>query len=341
MPCPRCKKPSSETPWFKPYCSLDCKSRAKIEAETSRFACRWCNASVVVKSDTQQAKYKVCSRSCFDKISKHGVSPGLQAMDLLFSKMTHEVAAPLTDKDLGAVARTHPMLTKNAMRGQLGPWYEDHTAVFYKGGKAETVGKDRMIEIAIASYRTACKLASKGLPVVLYRVKDKRGRLTEHETRTQAVCGAVPDATDVWPLERTAAWLQGAMRARVPFLMITDPRGEDNLIGGHDKSSDAIYVRELFQISQTKYTIAKATGTEIPAGWTTDRPTAIFKMVPPANDSGPLPIVPKLRDHMDYSHTWDSKKSSLTVDDEDTTRMAEHVKGLFDEAGTSLGVPDY
>jgi hypothetical protein len=257
-------------------------------------------------------------------------------MNFLFKNNVHEISQCLSDQDLSQVAQTSKKLTVGAYQGQLGPWY-DHDAVHYDSRRGDViVGKDKMIEIAVQSYRTALKLKSDGLPVILYRVSDRR-HLTQDEENNQTVAGAVRNAQNVWPVERTAAWIQGAMRGGVTFIAVTDPRGEGNLLGGKDKNSDAVYVRELYQINQSGYSIEVAGDGELPVGLQGKR---IFKLVAPER-RGPMPILPKMSGKMDFNHTWDSSKSSLTVDDQDVGTMAEYIASIFEKAGESLVVAPY
>lgn len=336
MSCPQCEKP--EIAWFKPYCSQLCKQKGSEKPVAVSFKCRWCQAQKTFMSNTAEAKYQVCDKACYDRYDKNRCTVGAQMMNFLFKNNTHEISQYLSDLDLSQVAQTSKKLTVGAIRGQLGPWYE-HDAIHYDSRRGKViVDKDRMIELAVQSYRTATKLKSDGLPVILYRVYDRQ-HLTQDEENTQTVAGAVRNDQNVWPVERTAAWIQGAMRGGVTFIAVTDPRGDRNLLGGKDKNSDAVYVRELYQINQTGYNIDVAEDSELPTQLR-GRSQTIFKLVAPER-SGPMPILPKMSSKMDFNHTWDSSKSSLTVDDQDVDTMAKYVASIFKTAGDRLDVDPY
>lgn len=200
------------------------------------------------------------------------------------------------------------------------------------------ISADQMLEIALMAYNTAIELKGKSLPVILYRVTSK-GTLNKSEKNTQTLSSSVHASvggTEVWPLQKTAAWIQGAMRARISFVLLNDPRGEDILIGGIDKASDAIYVRELHQITSMHYTIGVAGEAQTPSGL---KGKKIFVLNPPEKTLGVMPLVPRITpDH--WSHTWNSAKSNLTLGDRPSL-IRNHLRTLFAEAGTRLGVPAY
>jgi hypothetical protein len=199
---------------------------------------------------------------------------------------------------------------------------------------------DKMMEIALMAYNTAVELKRKQLPVILYRV-DSKGQLTSQEKKAQTLSSSVHAAvgdTEVWPLEKTAAWIQGAIRARVSFVLLNDPRGVDILIGGINKKSDAVYVRELHQITSMRYQIDVTTTEERPSGM---KGKKLFILRPPARDVGVLPLVPRLTPEM-WSHTWDSSKSNLSLSDSEGL-IRDHLRNLFTEAGgkSELDLPMY
>ena len=127
-----------------------------------------------------------------------------------------------------------------------------------------------------------------------------------------------------------------AVRAGVPFVLLTDPRADGSLVGGKDKTSDAVYVRELFQITQSGYTVSRTTEDDLPYRMK-NQSRVLFKLIKSGGPSGPMPLIPKMSKKMSYDHTWDSAKSSLSLKDDDTTTMASVVKGIFDAAGGTLG----
>jgi hypothetical protein len=198
---------------------------------------------------------------------------------------------------------------------------------------------DQMLEIALMAYNTAIELKSKGLPVILYRV-DSKGSLTGKEKNEQTLSSSVHasvGSTEVWPLEKTAAWIQGAMRARVSFVLLNDPRGADILIGGVNKRSDAVYVRELHQITSMKYQIKVAPDTLTPTGMRGKK--KLFILIPPEKTLGVMPLVPRITADI-WSHTWDSSKSNLTLADSEVL-IRDHLRKLFTDAGKSLPLEAY
>ncbi|MBW0001761.1 MAG: hypothetical protein JO015_21905 [Verrucomicrobia bacterium] len=199
---------------------------------------------------------------------------------------------------------------------------------------------DQMLEIALMAYNTAIELKEKNLPVILYRVSSK-GTLTSEEKKKQTLSSSVHASvggTEVWPLQKTAAWIQGAMRARVSFVLLNDPRGDDILIGGINKASDAVYVRELHQITCMKYQIKQATAAQTPKNLRGK--TKLFCLEPPEESLGPLPLVPRVNASVDWSHTWDSSKSNLTLGAEPTL-IRDHLRQMFVDAGKNLSLPLY
>jgi len=203
----------------------------------------------------------------------------------------------------------------------------------------QAITADQMLEIALMAYNTAIELKSKALPVILYRVASK-GTLTKLEKQQQTLSSSVHasvGSVEVWPLEKTAAWIQGAMRARVSFILLNDPRGRDILIGGVDKKSDAVYVRELHQITSTKYQIKVAPDELTPSGLRGRK--KVFMLEPPEKTLGAMPLVPRISAEI-WSHTWDTSKSNLTLGDE-ASLIRDHVRKLFVDAGDGLGLALY
>jgi hypothetical protein len=198
---------------------------------------------------------------------------------------------------------------------------------------------DQMLEIALMAYNTAVELRGKNLPVILYRVTSK-GTLQSDEKKKQTLSSSVHASvggTEVWPLQKTAAWIQGAMRARVSFVLLNDPRANDMLIGGINKASDAVYVRELHQITCTKYNIAVASEAQTPSGL---KGKKVFVLEPPEKALGPLPLVPRINANVDWNHTWNSSESNLTLQDSPGL-IRDHLRQKFIKAGEELKVPAY
>lgn len=336
--CPACKKQFNPAQLpaqlnLKGCCSMVCSMKMVS------FNCGYCHKPGTYAPDSSQAKLKFCSKQCFD-------FNGKRQSDLLGFLFTNNVLPGggqqftqfLDDKDLARVSQVDTTLNRAAMLTQMGPGYH-HDAKHFDARRGEiTIPSDEMIEIALGAYRAALKLKGKNAPVVLYRVSDK-DKLSHDEERMQTVSGAAKTQDALWPVERTAAWIQGAMRARIPFLLLTDPRGADALVGGRDKNSDAVFVRELFQVTQTRYTIGKSTEADLPASLK-GKNKAVFKLLPPDKDAGPLPIIPRMSARMDFHHTWDASKSSLTLAD-DAGQMSDYLIQQFTEAGKTLGLAMY
>lgn len=180
--------------------------------------------------------------------------PEFSGENLLAAALMHTGAMDDTSlvKLRGVSKTTRPL----AIEKEVGPGYHKAATHYQKRGnviETTAIGPDRMLEIAIMAYNTAILLHQAKKPVILYRIAGK-GTLTEQEkqqTLSSSVRAKVdtsgPERKEVWPIEKTAAWIQGAMRARVSFVLLNDPR--EDLVGGVDKKSDAIYVREIHQIS--------------------------------------------------------------------------------------------
>lgn len=294
------------------------------------------------------------------QVSK-GVRPVAKAMQLggEHHKSAEHVDKGYWDKeaetviDKKLVGTKKVATTKTLKNGKVIPWsrteniYEEKKRTVYKDKfviPKVPISADKMFEIALMAYNTAIELKTKGLSVILYRVADK-GTLTKEEkkqTLSSAVHAVVPvkgTNMEVWPLQKTAAWIQGAMRARVPFILLNDPRGKDILVGGVDKASDAVFVRELHQITSMHYTIEKASEEQTPAAMKKKKVTP-FVLSPPAKEIGPLPLIPRLTSELDWDHTWNGKKSNLTIGD--TPELIRvHLAKMFTEAGDKLSLPEY
>ncbi|SKD01831.1 hypothetical protein SAMN05446935_4261 [Burkholderia sp. YR290] len=245
----------------------------------------------------------------------------------------------------GVTTGTRPL----AIEKEVGSgFHKNATHYQQRTGKVETtpISADRMLEIAIMAYNTAILLHQAKKPVILYRIAGKRTLSEEEQKQTLSssvrakVDVGTAERKEVWPIEKTAAWIQGAMRARVSFVLLNDPR--EDLVGGVDKKSDAIYVREIFQIISTHYVIGKATDEITPKAQLTCAKGKILPFVlnPPDKTIGPLPLIPRMNQKIDWSHTWDGSKSSLTIGDP-AELIRDQLTVTFKEAGTSLGIPEY
>lgn len=245
----------------------------------------------------------------------------------------------------GVTTRTRPL----AIEKEVGSgFHKPATHYQQRNSVVETtaISADRMLEIAIMAYNTAILLRQANKPVILYRIAGKRTLSEQEQKQTLSssvrakVDVAGPERKEVWPIEKTAAWIQGAMRARVSFVLLNDPR--ENLVGGVDKKSDAIYVREIFQILSTHYVIAKATDDITPNAQLTCKKGKVLPFVlnPPAKTIGPLPLIPRMNQMIDWSHTWDGSKSSLTIGDS-ADLIRDQLTERFNAAGISLGIPAY
>lgn len=209
------------------------------------------------------------------------------------------------------------------------------------------ISADEMMEIAILAYHGAIELMAKDKtkekPVILYRIAGKKALSTEEKMQTlsgriRVKIGSGSDAKEVWPLEKTSAWIQGALRARVSFLLLNDPRGD--LLGGKDGTGDAVYVREIFQILSTGYEIAKAADKLRPAKMASDRVTP-FILQPKKGTTGvPLPLIPKMAGQMQQTGAWNGAEPSLKLGSSPTL-IRDELQRQFRDAGVSLGVPVY
>lgn len=326
--CNMCKKEFVSSPWTKNgTCSAACLVRQNQPPPNVSVTCKACSKVATFSATSRQALTGFCSAPCLAAYNRN-----VAVTNILF-RGTAPVAKYLNDQDLARLAQVDRNLNGTAMLNQLGPSYR-REAMHYDSRRGEVkIAPDDMMNIALDAYRTALSLKAQNVPVILYRVSDKK-KLTADQERVQTVAGAAKTAGNLWPVERTAAWIQGAMRARVPFLLLTDPRGPRNLKGGRDQSSDAVYVRELFQIIQTRYTIAK---TEHITGRAR---VDVFMLAPPAVDTGPLPLVPRMSAQMSFDHTWNSSKPILTLGDPIGV-ISEFLVSQFTEAGTRLALGEY
>lgn len=280
------------------------------------------------------------------RLEKPIPQPAFSGQNLLAAVLQH--AAP-EDASLAALRGVSSFTRPLAIEQEVGSGFRK-TATHYqqKSGIVETtpISADRMLEIAIMAYNTAILLHQAKKPVILYRVAGKRTLSADEQKQTlSSSVRAKVDTVDkgrkeVWPIEKTAAWIQGAMRARVSFVLLNDPR--EDLVGGIDKSSDAIYVREIFQILSTQYVIAKATDDITPEALLTCAKGKIlpFVLKPPEKPIGTLPLIPRMNQNIDWNHTWNGSKSSLTLADSPTL-IRDDLTRRFNEAGTSLGIPEY
>jgi hypothetical protein len=203
---------------------------------------------------------------------------------------------------------------------------------------------DQMLEIAILAYHGALAVKAQGQPIILYRVADK-GALTLDE-KLQTLSGRIrvkiptgSDDKEVWPLEKTAAWIQGAIRARANFLLLSDPRGD--LKGGKDGRSDAVYVRELHQILNTHYDIDKALPDELTGKMRAESKVAFILRPKAGTVSEPIPLIPKMSKQMSATGAWDGSKSSLTLSDAPGL-IRDSLRQRFQVASIDLGgIPLY
>lgn len=245
----------------------------------------------------------------------------------------------LSDKELARLKPLSKTIDTLATRQQMGNSFHK-VAKHYDARRGEVViTADDMLEIALNAFRTVIRLKGTKKPVILYRVFDRK-RLTKGEEEAQTVAGAarITGKENLWPIERTAAWIQGALRARSTFLLLSDPRDDNVLVGGKDKNSDAVYVREIYQILMTKWEIALAPESSLPSK--TKGTFKGFMLQPPASEIGPMPLTPRMSEKMDYNHTWDGSKSTLSVNG-DAMRIRDVLIREFTTAGTRLQIPKY
>lgn len=203
---------------------------------------------------------------------------------------------------------------------------------------------DQMLEIALLAYQGALEVKAMGKPIILYRVADKSALSLDEKLQTlsgriRVRIGSGSDSKEVWPLEKTAAWIQGALRAKASFLLLSDPRGD--LEGGKDGHSDAVYVRELHQILGSFYLIAEASDDELTDKMRRSSTRAFILKPRQHSPSAPVPLIPKMSRQMGMSNTWDSSVSSLTLSDSPFLIRAS-LRGRFVDASAKLGgIPPY
>ena len=250
----------------------------------------------------------------------------------------------LDDKDFAALQS----VSKQTRSFAIGSQHKDAHKPATHYDKQTTAGvaivADEMLDIAILAYHGALEVKAAGKPIILYRIADK-GALTPAE-KLQTLSGRIrvkistgSEDKEVWPLEKTAAWIQGAMRARVSFLLLSDPRG--NLKGGKDGSGDAVYVRELHQILCSHYEIAKAATTDLTEKMRSGGTQAFILKPKSGTESAPIPLIPKMSRHMAASNTWDGSVSSLSLSDAPTL-IRDSLKTRFEKASSALGgIPEY
>jgi hypothetical protein len=249
------------------------------------------------------------------------------------------------DKELAVLRRVSKAIRPLAIEKEVGPaFHKEVTHSQQSRGVTETtpIGPDRMLEIAIMAYNAAILLHRQKKPVILYRIAGKKTLSLQEQMQTlsssvRAWVDTARGRKEVWPIEKTAAWIQGGMRARVVFVLLNDPR--ENLVGGVDKQSDAVYVREIFQIISTRYEIGKAPEAVTPEALRKHN-ILPFVLNPPSVPLGALPTVPRMSKEMAWDHAWDGSKSSLTLGDSDKL-IRDHLTELFEEEGKKLGIAPY
>lgn len=272
-----------------------------------------------------------------------------------FNRSAQHVGAPYTDtewydkvdkKEIGKKKVTFDKVLKSGkviQRTVEEPVYKTTTTRAHRSVTVTPtidITPDKMLQIALMAYNAALHLASSQLPVILYRVTDKANltKAEKQQTLSASVHATVGNA-EVWPLQKTAAWIQGALRARATFVLLSDPREPGILVGGIDRASDAVYVRELHQITSMRYTIEKGAGKQVPACLGKKR-LVPFILVPPSRELGVLPLLPKMSAQMDWSHTWNGEETSLALDD-DAGLIRNHLVKLFTERGKEIDLPLY
>jgi hypothetical protein len=329
MLCVVCAKAVADSKDQDPWCSPEC-------------GVKWRNRQPFLFADLKPRQRDL-------RLEKATPQPAFSGQNLLAAALQH---GAVDDRGLAALRGVSPGVRPLAIEKEVGAGFHKAATHYQqpKGKALETtpIDRDRMLEIAIMAYNTAIGLKQTGRPVILYRVAGKRTLtpLEQQQTLSSSVRAKV-DLTDgsggrkeVWPIEKTAAWIQGAMRARIPFVLLNDPR--EDLVGGIDKTSDAIYVREIFQILSTHYTIGKASEADTPEAQLTCPKGRILPFIlnPPPVDLGPLPLVPRMNAKMDWSHTWNGAKSSLTLGDSPAL-IRDHLTAQFVEQGKALGIGLY
>jgi hypothetical protein len=245
----------------------------------------------------------------------------------------------LTDKDFVALTRVSKDVRGFAIPNQLKSAHRQVKHYDKQNQAGVDILADQMLEIAILAYHGALEVKSQGKPIILYRVADKTALTVEEKMQTLSgrIRVKIPTATEekeVWPLEKTAAWIQGALRARANFLLLSDPR--DNLQGGKDGHSDAVYVRELHQILSSHYMIAEAGIDDLTDQMRRKSIRAFILKPKPDMPSAPLPLIPRMSTHMSASNTWDGSVPSLTLSDP-SLLVRSSLREQFVTASSRLG----
>ena len=96
-------------------------------------------------------------------------------------------------------------------------------------------------------------------------------------------------------------------------------------------------MRELHQITCMNYNIAIASEAQTPSG---KKGKQVFILEPPEKALGPLPLVPRINANVDWTHTWNSSESNLTLGDSPTL-IRDHLRKLFVKAGEELKLKPY
>lgn len=315
--------------------------------------CLSCNVSIVNPRGTAQHSYCVaCLSAGRDNLKRfgshgkdasvatariHGVNPLLAALQTGALNM-------LNDKEFVTLQQVSKSVREAGIMQLLAHASKSVKHFDKKTPSGVDVTADEMLEIAILAYHGALEVTQNNKPIILYRVTDK-GALTEVE-KQQTLSGRIRVKTnylgrekEVWPLEKTAAWIQGAMRAKARFLLLSDPR--EGLLGGRDGTGDAVYVRELHQILSSNYIIAEASDDDL-----TDRmrraSTRAFILKPRIGTLNfPVPIIPKMSGIMQGGDTWDGSVSTLRESDPNLL-VRNTVRASFVSASSKLGgVPKY
>lgn len=245
----------------------------------------------------------------------------------------------LDDKDFAALSLVSKDVRSHALPHQL-QHANQATKHFDKQNPAGVdILAEQMLEIAMLAYQGALEVKAQGKPIILYRVTDKGALNPEEKSRTLSgrIRVKIRDGggqdKEVWPLEKTAAWIQGALRAKASFLLLSDPRGD--LLGGTDRRSDAVYVRELHQILSSFYVIDEATSSEITARMKTDTKRAFILRPKQGTATEPIPLIPRMWRHMALTKAWDGSISSLTIGDS-AGLIRDHLQERFNEAARKL-----
>lgn len=249
----------------------------------------------------------------------------------------------LDDRDFTALKSVSKEFRSYAIPHQLSDSHRDTKHFDKKLPHGLDINADQMLDIAILAYHGALQVKSLDKPVILYRVNDKDALTAEEKLQTLSgrIRVRIPTGSadkEVWPLEKTVAWIQGALRAKASFLLLSDPRG--NLLGGKDGRSDAVYVRELHQILGSHYMIEAASATELTNKMKAENIQPFILKPMPGTASTPMVPIPRMARHMRLTNTWDASVSSLTVSDPPNL-LRDSLKQRFDARGTELGVTLY